>query len=225
MLAGETYVFIAKTLGVHPRTVRRWMDEPEFSAQLKMEYDSLAKIIRTQHHVQTLKSGEMSLEASRFLHHVMTADGSALPARMRAAGQLMNYSFKQMVHAQKTDKEGWATPIKGLREHHVERQVNREVKAALKAEAATPEPAQSGQSPAPCQTPATSEVPSKSAPQTCLPEELVSVSSQDCIHALAKVDKTGQKRTSASEHAARRERLKRIDREHDSGRPPQAQVA
>src|SRR6185295_16165576 len=108
MLAGETYVFIAKTLGVHPRTVRRWMDEPEFSAQLKMEYDSLANIIRTQHRVQTLKSGEMSLEASRFLHHVMTAEGSPLPSRMRAAGQLMNYSFKQMVHAQKMDKEEWA---------------------------------------------------------------------------------------------------------------------
>ena len=116
LLAGETHTFIAKALGVTARTVRRWIEDPEFSAQLKREYDSLSNIIRTHHRVQTLKSGEMSLEATRFLHHVMTAEGSPLPSRMRAAGQLMNYSFKQMVHAQKMDKEEWATPIKGLRE-------------------------------------------------------------------------------------------------------------
>jgi hypothetical protein len=205
LIAGETHTLIAKTVGVNPRTVRRWMEEPEFSAQLKREYDSLSNIIRTHHRVQMLKSGEMSLEALRILHHVMTAEGSALTARMRAAGQIMNYSFKQIVHAQKMDKEEWATPIKGLHESTVEHETKREIKQAEKARAVSANAQTDPQQPAPAEPVA------KKEPQMGSIDQLATVSREDLIRTFIKTDNTGQKRTSPAEHLARLERIQRLE--------------
>jgi hypothetical protein len=136
LLAGETYAFIAKTLGVHPKTIRRWTDEPAFAEELKMETQALNTFLRTHGMAQATMNVEKGTEATRFLTHVMTADGAPLHARMRAAQQLMNSSYKFIVHSQKMDQAEQARPINGLREVNAERQAKQEMKSAYKVEAA-----------------------------------------------------------------------------------------
>jgi hypothetical protein len=213
MLAGETYVFIAKTLNVSSRTVRRWAQEPQFAATLKEESDALASITRAQTLVLTNYNVERGIAASRFLDHVMNADGAALTTRMRAAGQLANISFKSTAFAYKNLQEHDAKPDTGFQDYSAKHEAKSETRQALKEEAAAA--VKSGHGVAASGEPKPAEQTSKAAPPNDLPAEVKAAIKTDAIAMLAKADTSGQKRTSAVEHRARRARLEEIDRQQE----------
>src|SRR5262249_21156479 len=88
ILAGETYTFIAKTIKVCPKTIRRWLDEPEFAAEIKKESEALGTLARAQGLALSSYNVDTGFKGARFLEHVLNADGAALTVRMRAASQL-----------------------------------------------------------------------------------------------------------------------------------------
>src|SRR5258708_38236849 len=94
LLAGETYVTVAKTVGVCSKTVRRWVDEPEFAAELERESLAVLSVARAQSRVQIGLTVERGLVATRFLSQLMNTDEVPLNMRKQAAGQLMNTSIK-----------------------------------------------------------------------------------------------------------------------------------
>jgi hypothetical protein len=214
MLAGETYVFIAKTLNVSSRTVRRWAQEPQFAATLKEESDALASITRAQTLVLTNYNVERGIAASRFLDHVMNADQASLTTRMRAAGQLASISFRSTAFAYKNLQEHDAKPDTGFQDYSAQHQAKSETKQALKEEAATI--AKSGHAVAPSTGPKPAEQTGKAAPSNDLPAEVKEAIKTDTVAMLAKADTSGQKRTSEAEHQARRARLAQRDREMEA---------
>src|SRR5882724_8136060 len=84
MLAGETFVYIADTLEVCTRTVRRWTEEPLFAATLKRESEALNSVTRAQSLVLNHYNVDSGLYATRFLNNLMVDSEAPLPVRLRA---------------------------------------------------------------------------------------------------------------------------------------------
>jgi hypothetical protein len=94
MLAGYKQTKIASELNISTRTLRRWAREPEFAGELQEERDGLLAIARTQALARAQIDLEEGIASTRFIAAVRENERAAIEVRMRAAGMLMNHSFK-----------------------------------------------------------------------------------------------------------------------------------
>ena len=74
LIAGESHIDTAKTAGVTDRTIRRWINDPEFSSALESESQAVFSCARVHSRVRFGLEAEKGLIATRFVSQVMEAD-------------------------------------------------------------------------------------------------------------------------------------------------------
>lgn len=205
ILAGHTYVAIAKAVGVCSRTVRRWAEEPEFARAVKKESEGVANITRAHLLVLMGRMVEKGLAATDFLDQIQKTDEAPIALRMRAAGQLINNSYKvaalsiKREDAKDAKREKQAEAENDLREAVVEVESESGHEGGQAAPAASEEKSANSES--------KQNLPQPSVEQTSLANSNVT----------QKADKSGQKRT--SERPKRKaERRSRTPRPHGTPR-------
>jgi hypothetical protein len=210
MLGGEKYTVIAQALNVSTRTLRRWVQEPQFAAELKDESEAVGNIMRAQSAALSGANVESGFAALKLLNRVLKSEGALLSDRMRAAGQLLNHSYKWAVQIQKMEQ----IEQRAQAQSETPRDIRREMKEALQAEAEQTvggTVAETGQKRTEADIPAEQTA---TAPASATVPTVPSV--PNVPPSPEKADKTGQKRTPQDEYQARRARLEQRDREMEA---------